>query len=73
MNTKIHSNYYSEVCINLLISQLQQMNSHSITIEQFHQVVNQIQQLHKIQVEIIDIEENLDLPYWNGDYTIQVT
>ena len=73
MNTKIYKQHYSEVCINLLISQLQQMKSHSITIEQFHQVVNQIQQLHKIQVEIIDIEENLDLPYWNGEYTISVT
>ena len=70
MNTKIYGEQYSEVCINLLISQLQQMKDHSITIEQFNQVVNQIQQLHKIQVEIIEIEENLDLPYWNGDYTI---
>lgn len=70
MNTKIHSHYYSEVCINLLISQLDQMKSHSVTIEQFNQVFNQIQQLHKVQIEIIAIEENLDLPYWNGDYRI---
>ena len=67
MNTKIYKQHYSEVCINLLISQLQQMKSHSITIEQFHQVVNQIQQLHKIQLETIEIEDELNIPFWNGE------
>lgn len=67
MNNKIYKQHYSEVCINLLISQLQQMKSHSITIEQFHQVVNQIQQLHKIQLETIEIEDELNIPFWNGE------
>jgi hypothetical protein len=67
MNTKIYKQHYSEVCINLLISQLQQMKSHSITIEQFHQVVNQIQQLHKIQLETIELEDELNIPFWNGE------
>lgn len=67
MNTKIYKQHYSEVCINLLISQLQQMKDHSITIEQFHQVVNQIQQLHKIQLETIEIEDELNIPFWNGE------
>jgi hypothetical protein len=67
MNTKIYGQHYSEACINLLISQLQQMKSHSITIEQFHQVVNQIQQLHKIQLETIELEDELNIPFWNGE------
>ena len=67
MNNKIYKQHYSEVCINLLISQLQQMKSHSITIEQFHQVVNQIQQLHKIQLETIELEDELNIPFWNGE------
>ena len=67
MNTKIYKQHYSELCINLLISQLQQMKSHSITIEQFNQVVNQIQQLHKIQLETIELEDELNIPFWNGE------
>ena len=69
MNTKITPNQYSEVCINLLISQLEQMKSSTITIEQFHQVLKQIDKLHKIQIESIAIESELDLPFWNGDYS----
>jgi uncharacterized protein Yka (UPF0111/DUF47 family) len=69
MNTKITPNQYSEVCINLLISQLEQMKSSTITIEQFYQVLKQIDKLHKIQIESIAIESELDLPFWNGDYS----
>jgi len=67
MNPKIYKQHYSEVCINLLISQLQHMKTHSITIEEFHKVVNQIQQLHKIQLETIEIEDELNIPFWNGE------
>jgi hypothetical protein len=68
MNTKIYGQHYSEVCINLLISQLEQMKTNSITIEQFNQVLKQIDKLHKIQIESIAIESELELPFWNGDY-----
>jgi hypothetical protein len=71
MNTKIHSHHYSQVCINLLISQLEQMKTNSITIEQFNQVLKQINKLHNIQIESIAIESELDLPFWNGDYSIK--
>jgi hypothetical protein len=69
MNTKITPNQYSEVTINLLISLLDKMKSSTITIEQFHQVLKQIDKLHKIQIESIAIESELDLPFWNGDYS----
>jgi hypothetical protein len=45
------------------------MKSSTITIEQFHQVLKQIDKLHKIQIESIAIESELDLPFWNGDYS----
>ena len=69
MNTKITPNQYSEVTINLLISLLDKMKSSTITIEQFHQVLKQIDKLHKIQIESMAIESELDLPFWNGDYS----
>jgi hypothetical protein len=69
MNTKITPNQYSEVTINLLISLLDKMKSSTITIEQFHQVLKQIDKLHKIQIESVAIESELDLPFWNGDYS----
>jgi hypothetical protein len=71
MNTKIYGEQYSEVCINLLISQLEQMKTNSITIEQFNQVLKQIDKLHKIQIESITIESELNIPFWNGDYQIK--
>lgn len=71
MNTKISDKQYSEVCINLLISQLEQMKTNNTTIEQFNQVLKQIDKLHKIQIESIAIESELDLPFWNGDYSIR--
>ena len=69
MNTKITPNQYSEVSIDLLISQLTKMKSNNITIEQFNQMLKQIDKLHKIQIESIAIESELDLPFWNGDYS----
>jgi hypothetical protein len=69
MNTKITPNQYSEVSIDLLISQLTKMKSNTITIEQFNQMLKQIDKLHKIQIESIAIESELDLPFWNGDYS----
>ncbi len=63
---KIDRNHYSEVCINLLISQLEQMKTNSITIEQFHKVLQNIDKLHKIQIETIEIEDELNIPFWNG-------
>ena len=63
---KIDRNHYSEVCINLLISQLEQMKTNSITIEQFNQVLQNIDKLHKIQIETIEIEDELNIPFWNG-------
>ena len=69
MNTKITPNQYSEVSIDLLLSQLTKMKNNTITIEQFNQVLKQIDKLHKIQIESIAIESELDLPFWNGDYS----
>lgn len=71
MNTKIYGEHYSETSINLLILQLQQMKTNTITIEQFNQVLKQIDKLHKIQIESIAIESELELPFWNGDYSIK--
>lgn len=64
---KLNSNQYSEVCINLLISQLQQMKSNSITIEQFNKVLKNIDKLHKMQIETIELEDELNIPFWNGE------
>jgi len=63
---KINRNHYSEVCINLLISQLEQMKTNSITIEQFNQVLKNIDKLHRIQIESIELEDELNIPFWNG-------
>ena len=70
--TAPHNLYYSDVCINLLLRGLERMKEEKTTIEQFHQVLNQVKKLHQVQMEIIEIEEALDLPYWNGDYSIRV-
>ena len=67
MNTKIYGQHYSEVCINLLISQLEQMKANSITIEQFNQVLNNVDKLHRIQLETIELEDELNIPFWNGE------
>ena len=64
---KRNSNQYSEVCINLLISQLEQMKTNSITIEQFNQVLNNVDKLHRIQLETIELEDELNIPFWNGE------
>jgi hypothetical protein len=64
---KRNSNQYSEVCINLLISQLEQMKANSITIEQFNQVLKNVDKLHKIQLETIELEDELNIPFWNGE------
>jgi hypothetical protein len=64
---KRNSNQYSEVCINLLISQLEQMKANSITIEQFNQVLQNVDKLHKIQLETIELEDELNIPFWNGE------
>ena len=64
---KRNSNQYSEVCINLLISQLEQMKANSITIEQFNQVLNNVDKLHRIQLETIELEDELNIPFWNGE------
>jgi len=64
---KINRNHYSEVCINLLISQLEQMKTNSITIEQFNQVLKNIDKLHRVQIEIIELEDELNIPFWNGE------
>jgi hypothetical protein len=66
MSTEIYKNHYKELYINLLISQLEQMKNHSITIEQFNQLLNNISKLHKIQIETIEIEDELNIPFWNG-------
>ena len=67
MNTKIYGQHYSEVCINLLISQLEQMKANSITIEQFNQVLQNVDKLHRIQLETIELEDELNIPFWNGE------
>lgn len=64
---KLNSNQYSEVCINLLISQLEQMKTNSITIEQFNQVLKNVDKLHRIQIETIELEDELNIPFWNGE------
>ena len=64
---KRNSNQYSEVCINLLISQLEQMKTNSITIEQFNQVLNNVDKLHRLQLETIELEDELNIPFWNGE------
>lgn len=64
---KRNSNQYSEVCINLLISQLEQMKANSITIEQFNQVLQNVDKLHRIQLETIELEDELNIPFWNGE------
>ena len=64
---KRNSNQYSEVCINLLISQLEKMKANSITIEQFNQVLQNVDKLHKIQLETIELEDELNIPFWNGE------
>ena len=64
---KRNSNQYSEVCINLLISQLEQMKTNSITIEQFNQVLKNVDKLHRIQLETIELEDELNIPFWNGE------
>jgi hypothetical protein len=64
---KRNSNQYSEVCINLLISQLEQMKTNSITIEQFNQVLKNVDKLHRIQLETIELEDALNIPFWNGE------
>jgi hypothetical protein len=63
----MNRNHYNELYINLLISQLEQMKNHSITIEQFNQVLNNINKLHKIQLETIELEDELNIPFWNGE------
>jgi hypothetical protein len=63
----MNRNHYKELYINLLISQLEQMKNHSITIEQFNQVLNNINKLHKIQLETIELEDELNIPFWNGE------
>ena len=67
MNTKIYGQHYSEVCINLLISQLEQMKANNITIGQFNQVLNNVDKLHRIQLETIELEDELNIPFWNGE------
>ena len=69
--TAPHNLYYSEVCINLLSRGLERMLAEKTTIEQFHQVLNHVQKLHQVQMEIIELEERLHLPSWNGHYTIR--
>ena len=64
---KRNSNQYSEVCINLLISQLEQLKTNSITIEQFNQVLQNVDKLHRIQLETIELEDELNIPFWNGE------
>ena len=64
---KRNSNQYSEVCINLLMSQLEQMKTNSITIEQFNQVLKNVDKLHRIQLETIELEDELNIPFWNGE------
>ena len=66
MNTKIYGQHY-RVCINLLISQLEQMKANSITIEQFNQVLQNVDKLHRIQLETIELEDELNIPFWNGE------
>jgi hypothetical protein len=66
MSTEIYKNHYKELYINLLISQLEQMKNHSITIEQFNQVVKNIDKLHRVQIEIIELEDELNIPFWTG-------
>ncbi len=67
MSTEIYKNHYKELYINLLISQLEQMKNHSITIEQFNQVLKNIDKLHRVQIEIIELEDELNIPFWNGE------
>jgi uncharacterized protein Yka (UPF0111/DUF47 family) len=67
MSTEIYKNHYKELYINLLISQLEQMKNHSITIEQFNQVLKNIDKLHQIQIETIELEDELNIPFWNGE------
>lgn len=68
MSTKIYTNQFSETSIILLQNSLDKMKSHQLTIKDFLQLVSEVEKLHKIQLEIIEMEEKLDLPPWNGDY-----
>ena len=69
--TAVHNLYYSKVVIDQLIKGLKKMEVEEITIKQFHQVLNQVSKLHKVQMEMIEIEESLYLPCWNGDFYIR--
>lgn len=64
---KLNRNQYSEASIHLLITQLDQMKNNSITIEQFNQVLKSVDRLHKIQIETIELEDELNIPFWNGE------
>lgn len=63
---KLNRNQYSHNCIELLISQLEQMKANNITIEQFNQMLKNVDKLHRIQLETIELEDELNIPYWNG-------
>jgi hypothetical protein len=43
------------------------MKTNSITIEQFNQVLNNVDKLHRIQLETIELEDELNIPFWNGE------
>jgi hypothetical protein len=66
-----HNLYYSKVCIDLLSRGLERMLEERTTIEEFHQVLNQVKKLHQVQMEIIELEDSLHLPSWNGDFIVR--
>jgi len=69
--TAVHNLYYSKVVINQLVRGLERMAEERTTIDEFHQVLNQVVKLHKVQMEIIELEESLHLPCWNGDFMVR--
>lgn len=69
--TAVHNLYYSKVCIDLLSRGLERMAEERTTIEEFHQVLNQVKKLHQVQMEIIELEDSLRLPSWNGDFVVR--
>ena len=66
-----HNLYYSKVCIDLLTRGLERMSEERTTIEEFHQVLNQVRKLNQIQMEVIELEDSLNLPSWNGDFVVR--
>ncbi len=66
MQTETHQHHYSKIIIELLIGRLELMKSHGTSINEFNEVLQMVNRLHDIQIETRTIEDDLQLPYWNG-------